>query len=77
MAKSAQDEWNNRKQRLQQKFAEEAQSVITAYAKTKGYSIILEKQICLYNADALDITNEVIRAMNAKYPGTGSGGAKN
>ncbi|MFZ5984176.1 MAG: OmpH family outer membrane protein [Acidobacteriota bacterium] len=68
-AKAATDEMENRTQRMQEEFQEKLNRVLTQYAQSKGISLVVEKGICLYNADALDITTEVIAAMNQAYPG--------
>jgi Skp family chaperone for outer membrane proteins len=59
-----------RSQKMQADFQEKLQGVIGQYAQSKGYAMVLEKSICLYNAEALDITQEVIAALNQAYPGT-------
>jgi outer membrane protein len=69
-AKAAQDEMEARSQKMQADFQEKLQGVIGQYAQSKGYAMVLEKSICLYNAEALDITQEVIAALNQAYPGT-------
>ncbi len=69
-AKAAQDNMQDRQQRMQQDFQGKLAKVITQYAQSKGLSIVVEKGICLYNAQALDITPEIITAMNQAYPGS-------
>jgi outer membrane protein len=69
-AKAAQDEMDTRTQKMQQDFQQKLAGVITKYAQTKGLSLVVEKGICLYNADALDVTDDIIAAMNQAYPGT-------
>jgi outer membrane protein len=39
--------------------------VISAYSKEGGYDIVLIKQTALYGADALDLTAEVVKRLNA------------
>ena len=69
-AKAAQDEMDGRQQKLQQDFQQKIVVVINKYAQSKGVSLVVEKGICLYTADALDSTDDVIAAMNVAYPGT-------
>jgi outer membrane protein len=69
-AKAAQDEMESRSQKLQADFQQKLSGVIDKYSQSKGYSLVVEKGICLYNADALDITDDIIAAMNQAYPGT-------
>ncbi len=69
-AKAAQDEMDGRTQKMQQEFQQKLAGVISKYAQSKGISLVVEKGICLYNAEALDSTDDVIAAMNQAYPGT-------
>jgi outer membrane protein len=69
-AKAAQDDMQQRGQKMQQEFQVKLAKVIAQYAQSKGLSVVVEKGICLYNAEALDITPEIINAMNQAYPGT-------
>ena len=68
-AKASQDEMESRTEKQQQEFQGKLQGVISKYAQAKGYSLLIEKGICLFNADALDATAEVIAEMNKAYPG--------
>ena len=58
-----------RSQKMQQDFQLKIQGVIAKYAQAKGISMVVEKGICLFNADSLDITADVIAEMNKAYPG--------
>jgi len=44
--------------------------IIQRYAKSKGYSLIIEKNLCLFASDALDVTTDIIAEMDKAYPGT-------
>jgi outer membrane protein len=68
-AKAAQDEMEGRTEKMQGEFQGKLQQVIAKYAQAKGFSLIVEKGICLYNADTLDVTPDVIAEMNKSYPG--------
>ena len=68
-AKAAQDEMEGKTQKLQGEFQEKLQRVIASYAEAKGFSIVVEKGICLYTADTLEVTADVIAKMNEAYPG--------
>lgn len=68
-AKAAQDEMESKTQKLQGEFQEKLQKVIASYAEAKGYSIVVEKGICLYTAETLEVTPDVIAKMNEAYPG--------
>lgn len=68
--RAASEEMEGRTQKMQEEFQEKLSRILTQYAQSKGISLVVEKGICLYNADALDITQEVIAAMDQAYPGT-------
>lgn len=69
-AKAAQDEMDARTQKAQGELQQKMAGVISKYAQAKGYALVVEKSICLYNADALDVTDDVIASMNQAYPGS-------
>jgi outer membrane protein len=69
-AKAAQDEMEQKTQKMQGDFQEKLAKVIASYAEAKGFSIVVEKGICLYTADTLEVTGDVITKMNEAYPGT-------
>jgi outer membrane protein len=68
-AKASQEEMEGKTQKMQGEFQEKLAKVIQSYAQAKSISIIVEKGICLYNADTLEVTADVIAAMNQAYPG--------
>lgn len=68
-AKAAQDEMENRSQKMQNDFQAKLAGVIAKYAQAKGISVVVEKGICLFNADSLEVTTDVIAEMNKSYPG--------
>ena len=49
------------------KILSEIGKVVTAYAKEKGYELILNDRAVLYGVDAMDITDEVIAILNQNY----------
>jgi Skp family chaperone for outer membrane proteins len=68
-AKAAQDEMEGRSQKLQNEFQGKLAGVIAKYAQGKGISMVVEKGICLFNADSLEVTADIIVEMNKAYPG--------
>ena len=68
-AKASQDEMEAKTQKLQGEFQEKLARVIQSYAEAKGVSLVVEKGICLYNADTLEATADIVAAMNQAYPG--------
>ena len=68
-AKSAQDELESRSQKMQNDFQGKLAGVIAKYSQAKGISVVVEKGICLFNADSLEITTDIIAEMNKSYPG--------
>lgn len=45
----------------------EIQQAVQAYAKANGFSIVLDERLLLYGQDALDVTNEVLKQLNAGF----------
>jgi len=68
-AKAAQDELESRSQKMQNDFQGKLAGVIAKYSQAKGISVVVEKGICLFNADSLEITTDIIAEMNKAYPG--------
>lgn len=69
MTKAAQQSMQDKARESQSDFQKKLAVVISQYAHAKGFSLVLEKMSTLYNADALEITQEIIAAMNQAYPG--------
>jgi len=67
---AVQNEMEAKERQSENDFKKKIDSVIQTYARTANVSVIIEKAICLYNAEALDMTNEVIREMDKAYPGS-------
>ncbi len=69
LAKSAQDDMDARSAKMKDEFGAKLDAVIKKYAAAKGYSLIIEKNLCLFAADALDVTQDIIIEMDKAYPG--------
>ena len=59
----------------QKELNESVQNFIKAYNKEKKYDAILIRDAALYFNPTLDITNEVVEGLNARYKGEKSSGA--
>ena len=68
-SKAAQDDMEGRTEKMQGEFQVKLAAVIAKYSQSKGISIVIEKGICLFNADALDITSDIIAEINKVHPG--------
>ncbi|HNQ78096.1 MAG TPA: OmpH family outer membrane protein [Acidobacteriota bacterium] len=68
-AKAAQDEMDQKSGKMKEEFGVKLDEVVKKYATSKGISIVLEKGITLYSADAMDVTTEIIAEMDKAYPG--------
>lgn len=68
--KSAQEDMEARSAKMKDEFGNKLADIIEKYAKAKGYTLVIEKALCLYSADALDITQDIIAEMDKAYPGT-------
>ena len=47
----------------------EIQQGITEYAKSNGYTLILDERSLLYGQSAIDVTDDVLKILNAKASG--------
>ena len=45
----------------------EIQQTVTEYAKSRGFSIIVDQRSLIYGENALDVTDEVLKALNDRY----------
>ena len=46
---------------------QDIEATVTAYAKEHGYDLVLSARAILYQADAVDITKEIITLLNSRY----------
>ena len=46
---------------------DEIQAVITDYAKTNGFTVMLDRRSLVYGQDAYDVTEEVLKLLNERY----------
>ena len=51
---------------LTQKLINDIRDVVKAFAKSKDYTLILEKASIVTNDDAIDITDDIIRQYDSK-----------
>jgi len=49
---------------------DEIEQSVSEYAKTNGFSVILDQRSLLYGQDAYDITDKVLRMLNDRYAAT-------
>lgn len=68
-AKAAQDEMDQKSSKMKEEFGVKLDEVVKKYATSKGISIVLEKGITLYSAEAMDVTTDIIAEMDKAYPG--------
>ena len=69
-AKASQDDMDSRSGKMKDEFGKKLDDIIQKYAKSKGYSLIIEKNLCLFASDALDVTSDIVAEMDKAYPGT-------
>lgn len=55
---------------------DEIQQTITDYAKTNGFSVMLDQRSLVYGQDAYDVTNDVLKLLNERYAGKKASAAK-
>lgn len=64
---SLQSNFENSAMQAQKAVADSIEAFIKDYNKTRGYDAILRKEATLYINPALDITDEVVEGLNARY----------
>jgi outer membrane protein len=45
----------------------EIEQTVTEYARAHGFSIIVDQRSLIYGENALDVTNDVLKALNERY----------
>lgn len=63
--KAADEEMQDKADQAAAEFLGKVADVVKKYASDKGYSIIVDKRVCIFSSDTLDITSEIIKAMDA------------
>ena len=58
------DEMNDLETRLIKLETSDIRAKISAYAKKKGYDLVLDATMAAYANDALDVTDDILRALN-------------
>jgi len=53
--------------KMQKTLQRQLTEVIEEYGQAEGYTLIFERLQCVFNSKTVDITNDVIRAFDAKY----------
>lgn len=69
-AKAAQEEMETRQSKSLSDLQVKVNAIVVKYAAAKSVSVVLVKRLCVYSADALDITGDIIAEMDKAYPGT-------
>ena len=59
-----QSELSDLESRLMKLQTEEIRAKITAYAKEKGYDMIVDSTMLAFSKESLDVTDDILRAMN-------------
>jgi outer membrane protein len=54
--------------RIQEELQKKVVAFLEAYGKEHGYTVILDRLQCLFNASDADITEDVLRAFNLAHP---------
>lgn len=67
--KASQEEMDQRSGKMRDEFGKKLDEIIQKYAKAKGYSLIIEKSLCLFASDSLDVTMDIVAEMDKAYPG--------
>lgn len=74
--------WQEAQKALSEKERQATQSlfirmsgVVQSIAQSEGFSFVFERAALAYAPESLDITNELVRKYNAKYPAKAAGGS--
>jgi outer membrane protein len=63
--KDAQAEFRKAEQRALKDLYDQIRQLVVKYGKDNNYAVIIEVQTVIYRADAVDITNEIIKVYNS------------
>jgi outer membrane protein len=63
--KDAQAEFRKAEQRALKDLYDEIRQIVVKYGKDNNYAVIMEIQMVIYRADAVDLTNEIIKVYNS------------
>lgn len=67
--KAAQEEMDTKSAKTREEFGLKLEAIIKKYAASKGFSLVLEKNLCLFVSDALDVSLDIVAEMDKAYPG--------
>lgn len=73
--RKAKDEFKKERVNAIREISNEIDMVIQEYGKTQGYDYIFSSRALVFGKDESDITNEVIKILNARTPGAKSAAA--
>lgn len=73
---SATRDLTRERQKLMSEIADDVQQAVSDYAKANAYTLILKDEALLYGDSSHDITDDVLKALNARFAG-GAPAAKN
>tara|TARA_R110000868_G_scaffold190862_1_gene434886 strand:- start:187979 stop:188518 length:540 start_codon:yes stop_codon:yes gene_type:complete len=59
------DELGHEYKRIQKQISDEVDLIVTEMSKAKGYDAVLAKGYLLYSSDSVDITDEVLKSVDA------------
>ncbi len=83
LAQQSDQEVGNRLAEARKAIEAKVHAVVKEIAEADGFTVVLDARAVIYSSNALDITNEVIRKYNARFPykgpkaaGAPAGGAK-
>jgi outer membrane protein len=71
-----QKELSDREREATRGIFEKMHGLVREIADAEGVSLVVTAEALVYAAQALDLTNELVRKYNGRFQGSGSGGAK-
>lgn len=64
---SARDSLRDKRDASLEKILDEIERVVKAYAKEKGFELILSDRAVLFAVDPMDVTDDIIKILNQEY----------
>lgn len=65
-ARDAQEDMERRRQRAVRQLEEQVASVIEDFGRRNGYTLILQKDLCAFVTDTIDVSADLIRLVDAR-----------
>lgn len=65
-ARDAEAELTRRRQKAVRDIEQEVAAILDDYGKRNGYTVILQRDLCAFAADSIDVSNELVTLLDAR-----------